>query len=188
MEADLAAALKAARFMPARTLDMRSLTNLAPAGGALLLFAVASEGGMAFILPHGGGDTVGEAQTVRLPRATREAVRASLIAWDKSYVDLRNSERPDGLFATHNIMAANAVLERVLDWLWAEVMGPVLARLPDLGLFDEDHEHLAEGQNPCRGLARGCAVAAPAGRRRGGRQPDQRRSLWRAHRSGTGAG
>ncbi len=137
-EAALAAALAVARqaigFTPPQSLDAAALTSLAPADGALVLFTIAPEGGAAFVLPQGQGGLVGETHTVQLPGATKQALRARLEGWDSGYRKLRTSGSLNGSLRPTDIVMANAALEPVLTWLWAEIMGPVLDRLRDIGL------------------------------------------------------
>jgi CHAT domain-containing protein len=127
-EAELMAAQKAAGYAPPPPLDATALAALAPPGGAVLLLAATEQGGLACLLPSGCGGVLDERHSLLLPEATTDALRAAMSAWLPASGTLR------ARLQLSELASVNAALEELLRGLWRMVMGPVLARLSELGV------------------------------------------------------
>ena len=134
LSAELAAVEMAAGFSPPQSLDAAALAALAPPGWAVVLLATTPDGGMAFLLPHAPPGTPPMIKHVSLPQATSPALRDLLITWNTAYRALLVAMRQARSIDRALLLPANAVLVTMLDTLWRDVMGPVLAALPAIGL------------------------------------------------------
>jgi CHAT domain-containing protein/tetratricopeptide (TPR) repeat protein len=125
--AALDAVLANAQFTPQSVFDAAALGGLAPEGGAIVLLAAATHGGIGFVLPA-GCSKVSEEHAVALPEATRSAMRGLLAGWDRAYQAVTGNQ------GRTSFLGANAALEAMLDGLWLQVMGPIAAKLVELGV------------------------------------------------------
>ena len=134
LDTALATARVASGFSPPAALDAEALTALAPAGGALVELVAGSHGGAAIVLPAGCGMPT-MANVVFLPNATSVQLRQRLAGWlGDTYRTIHRDNVLHPVEWLTTLLDANGVLEDVLDWLWQQIMEPMLAKAANFGV------------------------------------------------------
>lgn len=125
----LSARAKLAGLAPAAPLDAKSLCALAPPGGAIVALAVAPDGALAIVLPHGLAE-VRKEHCLILTEANGRYLHDLRWQWLSAYIPLVM-----GGDASETVLSrANHGLKILLDGLWTRLVGPVRDRLQHLGL------------------------------------------------------
>lgn len=117
--ADALAEDEAAAATTRAGLSAAEICALAPAGGALVAPIVTTRGSVVFIVP-GGARSIADAQLLELPALTSSRLRELLVGWLVTYT-------------THDA-DWHAALQRLIDELWSEIMGPIHGELAGLHL------------------------------------------------------
>jgi hypothetical protein len=133
-EAELLAALQAAGLAPLPSLDATGLAALASPGGAVVLLALTEFCGLASLFPHRCSGGVHNSETLFLPRLAFEVLRTLAMECDAAGAILQERLQSGEPLGLGQLTSVNAALEELLRGLWRMVMGPVLARLFELGV------------------------------------------------------
>ena len=122
------------QFM-ATKLDLSSILKTIPQDGALIVLLVTSQGGLAFVLPHGINDVTSD-HVLTLPTFDEAALSDLLFG----------SPRGSGWLAAYRDFCARsaigdwkAFLENATNRLWDILLGPVHQRLMSLGIWSGAH-------------------------------------------------